>query len=93
MARRTRFPAPPPWMPTAIPNNKRCLLVGTIMIYISTYTLIMNRYSSFDYTYNSNAGVGTRTPASYQRHNDSNQAVGVGTYQRHDSDNNPITSP
>jgi hypothetical protein len=45
------------------------------------------------YTYNSNAGVGTRTPASYQRHNDSNQSVGVGTYQRHDSSNNPITSP
>ena len=45
------------------------------------------------YTYNSNAGVGTRTPASYQRHDENNQAVGVGTYQRHDSSNNPITSP
>ena len=45
------------------------------------------------YTYNSNAGVGTRTPASYQRYDENNQAVGVGTYQRHDSSNNPITSP
>lgn len=45
------------------------------------------------YTYNSNAGVGTRTPASYQRHDENNQAVGVGTYQRHDSSNNAITSP
>ena len=45
------------------------------------------------YTYNSNAGVGTRTPASYQRHDENNQAVGVGTYQRHDSNNDPITSP
>lgn len=45
------------------------------------------------YTYNSNAGVGTRTPDSYQRYDENNQAVGVGTYQRHDSSNNPITSP
>tara|TARA_Y100000033_G_scaffold25808_1_gene24411 strand:+ start:788 stop:1063 length:276 start_codon:yes stop_codon:yes gene_type:complete len=45
------------------------------------------------YTYNSNAGVGTRTPASYQRHDENNQPVGVGTYQRHDINNNPITSP
>ena len=45
------------------------------------------------YTYNSNAGVGTRTPASYQRHDENNQAVGVGTYQRHDSNNDAITSP
>ena len=45
------------------------------------------------YTYNSAAGIGTRTPASYQRHDENNQAVGVGTYQRHDSSNDPITSP
>ena len=45
------------------------------------------------YTYNSPAGIGTRTPASYQRHDASNNPVGVGTYQRHDADNNPITSP
>ena len=45
------------------------------------------------YTYNSVAGIGTRTPSSYQRHDKDNNPVGVGTYQRHDSDNNPITSP
>ena len=42
------------------------------------------------YTYNSPAGIGTRTPASYQRHDVNNNPVGVGTYQRHDIDNDPI---
>lgn len=45
------------------------------------------------YTYNSPAGIGTRTPAAYQRHDANNNPVGVGTYQRHDADNNPVTSP
>jgi len=45
------------------------------------------------YTYNSAAGIGTRTPAAYQRHDANNNPVGVGTYQRHDADNNPVTSP
>ena len=43
------------------------------------------------YTYNSPAGIGTRTPASYQRYDESNSPVGIGTYQRHDVNNNPIT--
>ncbi len=34
------------------------------------------------YTYNSVAGIGTRTPAAYQRHDANNNPVGVGTYQR-----------
>jgi hypothetical protein len=45
------------------------------------------------YTYNSAAGIGTRTPSVYQRHDANNNPVGVGTYQRHDADNNPVTSP
>lgn len=42
------------------------------------------------YDYNSPAGIGTRTPSSYQRHDENNNPVGVGTYQRHDENNNPI---
>jgi len=45
------------------------------------------------YTYNSVAGIGTRTPSEYQRHDENNSPVGVGTYQRHDVNNDPITSP
>ena len=45
------------------------------------------------YTYNSAAGIGTRTPSAYQRHDINNNPVGVGSYQRHDINNNPITSP
>ena len=43
------------------------------------------------YTYNSSAGIGTRTPDSYQRHDENNNPVGVGTYQRHDENNNPVS--
>jgi len=43
------------------------------------------------YEYNSPAGIGTRTPASYQRHDINNSPIGVGTYQRHDENNDPIS--
>lgn len=44
------------------------------------------------YDYNSPAGIGTRTPASYQRYRYDpvtgiNTAVSVGVYQRHDENN------
>lgn len=44
------------------------------------------------YDYNSPAGIGTRTPASYQRHRYDpvtglNTPVSVGVYQRHDENN------
>jgi hypothetical protein len=44
------------------------------------------------YEYNSPAGVGTRTPAPYQRYRYDpitgiNTAVSVGVYQRHDENN------
>lgn len=44
------------------------------------------------YTYNSPAGIGTRTPSSYQRYrydeiSGINTAVSVGVYQRHDENN------
>ena len=45
------------------------------------------------YTYNSVAGIGTRTPAAYQRHDANNNPVGIGTYQRYDVNNSPITTP
>lgn len=44
------------------------------------------------YDYQSPAGIGTRTPASYQRHDENNNPVGIGTYQRHDENNNPISA-
>ena len=43
------------------------------------------------YTYNSVAGIGTRTPADYQRHDTDNNSVGVGTYQRYGKDNTQVT--
>lgn len=44
------------------------------------------------YDYNSPAGIGTRTPAAYQRYRYDpitgiNTAVSVGVYQRHDENN------
>jgi hypothetical protein len=42
------------------------------------------------YTYNSAAGIGTRTPGTYQRHDENNNPVTPGTYQRHDENNNPV---
>lgn len=55
-----------------------------------TYEDFNSDYIAYDY--NSPAGIGTRTPASYQRHDSNNNPVGVGTYQRHDSNNNPISA-
>lgn len=47
------------------------------------------------YDYNSPAGIGTRTPASYQRYrydpvSGINTAVSVDSYQRRDENNNPV---
>jgi hypothetical protein len=47
------------------------------------------------YDYNSPAGIGTRTPAQYQRYrydpvSGINTAVSVGSYQRYDENNDPV---
>ena len=39
------------------------------------------------YDYNSPAGIGTRTPAVYQRHDWNNNPISVSVYQRHDENN------
>ena len=47
------------------------------------------------YEYDSPAGIGTRTPAEYQRYrydpvSGINTAVSVGSYQRRDENNDPV---
>ena len=66
-------------------------LGGTTGFSTVTYENFDDDYSA--YTYNSVAGIGTRTPSAYKRHDENNSPVGVGTYQRHDANNDPITSP
>ena len=42
------------------------------------------------YTYNSNAGIGTRTPAVYVRHDENNNVGVVSGYVRPDEINDPV---
>ena len=59
-----------------------------------TYYNFNGDYIAYDY--NSPAGIGTRTPASYQRYrydpvSGINTAVSVGSYQRYDENNDPVS--
>jgi len=58
-----------------------------------TYYNFNGDYIAYDY--NSPAGIGTRTPASYQRYrydpvSGINTVVPVDPYQRHDENNSPV---
>ena len=54
-----------------------------------TYYNFNGDYIAYDY--NSPAGIGTRTPASYQRYDENNNpVVSISSYQRHDENNNPV---
>ena len=55
-------------------------------------TRLYRNYSAdyIAYEYNSNAGIGTRTPAVYVRHDEDNNVGVVSGYVRHDENNDPV---